>query len=126
MNGTHQIAVCVVLLVLCWRAVQLNSAPDSELQYQRLSAHCSLLPDIATAPLSELALLPGLGLTRARCIVEGRHLIGIALTPERVGLIDGVGDTTATELSMWYRAQRRRGDTLKYKHEPRQTDPRAN
>ena len=126
MNGTHQIAVCVVLLVLCWRAVQLNSAPDSELQYQRLSAHCSLLPDIATAPLSELALLPGLGLTRARCIVEGRHLIGIALTPERVNLVDGVGDTTATELSLWYRAQRRRGDTLKYKHEPRQTDLRAN
>jgi hypothetical protein len=125
-NGNHQIVVCVVLLALCWRAVQLKSAPDSELQYQRLSVHCSLLPDIATAPLSELALLPGLGLTRARSIVEGRHLIGIALTPERVGFIDGVGDTTATELSMWYRAQRRRGDTLKYKHEPRQTDPRAN
>ena len=126
MNGNHQIAVCVVLLVLCWRAVQLKSAPDSELQYQRLSADCSLLPDIATAPLSELALLPGLGLTRARCIVEGRHLIGIALTPERVDLIDGVGATTARELSLWYRAQRRRGDTLKYGHEPRQTDPRAN
>lgn len=126
MNGNHQIAVCAVLLVLCWRAVQLKSAPDSELQYQRLSDHCSLLPDIATAPLSELALLPGLGLARARCIVEGRHLIGIALTPERVGLIDGVGDTTAIELSLWYRAQRRRGDTLKYGHEPRQTDPRAN
>ena len=126
MNEKHQIAVCVVLSVLCWRALQLKSAPDSGLQYQQLSEHCALLPDLATAPLSELALLPSLGLTRARCIVEGRHLIGTALTPERVGLIDGVGETTALELSMWYRAQRRRGDTLKYEHEPRQTDPRAN
>ena len=106
MNEKHQLAVCLVILTLCWRAAQMRQFADSVKQFRQLKENCSLVPHLATAPLSELALLPSLGLTRARCIVEQRHFFNPPLTAATIYLIDGVGETTAAELSVWYQAQR--------------------
>ncbi len=114
------------MLILCWRAAQLIATGDSLSQFLEMQRHCSLVPDLAIAPLSELELLPSLGRTRAECIIRGRQYIDGQLTASRLFLVDGVGETSSAEVSGWYQAHSGSGDTLKYANEFGQTNSRAN
>ena len=126
MNKVHHLGVFFILLGICARTVQLQFKPNVAEQFAELRDSCALIPDLASASLSELSLLPGLGHTRAMCIIRNRHFLERPLTPDRIGLIDGGGEKSARELSVWYEAQRAPRETLKYGHEREQPNSCTN
>lgn len=62
----------------------------------------TLIPDLAHDDTLRLSWLPGVGSYRARQIVAGRPFLQVPLTPERLALLPGVGETTAKDVATWY------------------------
>ncbi len=111
---------------MCLRGAQLHYRPVPYQQFLKLKVSCSLVPNLNSAPLSELKVLPGLGTTRARSILENRQFLPFDLTPSRLSLIDGVGLHNAVLLSDWFESQSNNSATLKYGYERGPSDPCAN
>lgn len=63
------------------------------------------MPDLQQDGVVRLSWLPGVGPYRARRIVEQRPFLQVPLTPLRLGLLSGVGETTAEEVAAWYARQ---------------------
>jgi hypothetical protein len=62
----------------------------------------TLIPDLAHDDGQRLGWLPVVGSFRARQIIEQRPFLQVPLTPERLALLPGVGETTAAEVAAWY------------------------
>ena len=62
----------------------------------------TLIPDLAHDDVQRLGWLPGVGSFRARQIIEQRPFLQVPLTPARLALLPGVGETTAAEVAAWY------------------------
>jgi competence protein ComEA len=66
-----------------------------------------LLPDLNAAPCRHLLLLPGIGPSRARAIVEDREMRGPFGTVGDVARVRGIGPGTAASLAPLVRAPSR-------------------
>lgn len=69
------------------------------------SARPPPLPSLARDGVERLAWLPGVGVGRARRIVETRPFLGRPLEVELLPELPGVGETTAAEVDAWFEEQ---------------------
>jgi hypothetical protein len=98
----HETILAIILTLAAWRALELQQPRGLQHWTAAGAGPETLLPKLATDDRLRLSWLPGVGPYRAQCIVAERPLLQLALTPERLALIPGVGETTARQVSRWY------------------------
>ncbi len=67
----------------------------------------TLVPDLKHDDALRLSWLPGVGSDRAQKIVSQRPFLQFPLTPPRLAMLPGVGQTTADAVTEWYAEQSR-------------------
>jgi hypothetical protein len=103
----HETILALILLIAAWRALALQQSRGLEHWAEAGAGPETLVPDLANDDRLRLSWLPGVGDYRARCIVAGRPMLQLPLTPARLALIPGVGETTAGQVDRWYQRQLR-------------------
>jgi len=101
----HEVIVAVVLIVAAARG--LSAPPGAGLDHWQRTEKApeTLVPDLEKDGRLRLSWLPGVGSYRADRIVRERPLLQLPLTPQRLELVPGVGETTAKAVEDWYRRQ---------------------
>lgn len=98
----HETILAVILIIAAWRALALQQPRGLEHWGKPGAGPETLVPDLARDDRLRLSWLPGVGAYRAQCIVAARPMLQLPLTPERLALIPGVGETTARQVDRWY------------------------
>lgn len=95
---------CLLGGLLLLAAIRGASLPHVERHpdWNRGGGPSTLVPDLAHDDAQRLGWLPGVGSFRARRIIEQRPFLQVPLTPERLALLPGVGETTAADVAAWY------------------------
>ncbi|TAH34549.1 MAG: hypothetical protein EYC70_16575 [Planctomycetota bacterium] len=101
----HGRIVAVLLLAGCLRTLALRFAPAPAELMDPASGPPTALPELAGADWVRLTWLPGIGEARGRRIVELRPFLGQPLTPERLHLLPGCGETLEQQVRAWYRSE---------------------
>ena len=101
----HETLVALVLIFAAWRALGLNQERGLIAWTDPGAGPQTLVPNLATDDRLRLSWLPGVGDYRAHRIVAERPGLQLLLTPERLQMISGVGETTAQEVHRWYQRQ---------------------
>lgn len=104
-KGRHEILLAGMLLCAGWRGVGLPAAERFEGWDQPGGGPQTLIPDLQRDGAQRLSWLPGVGPYRARQIVAQRPFLQVPLLPRRLGLLPGIGETTAAEVASWYDRQ---------------------
>jgi len=98
----HDVLLAGLLLVGALRGASLPSAQRFPDWTDPGGGPERLIPDLAHDDTLRLSWLPGVGAYRARQIVQQRPFLQVPLTPERLALLPGIGETTAKEVAAWY------------------------
>lgn len=92
-------------ILLCAAAVLrtgcAGAAPGGD-RFERLTRDAPLLPDLARDGVQRLSWLPGVGVGRARGIVEQRPFLPQPLEAATLPALPGVGEQTAAAVRRWY------------------------
>jgi len=97
----HECLLAVLLLIAAVRGASLphrERHPDWNIG----GGPNTLIPDLEHDDAQRLGWLPGVGSFRARKIIEQRPFLQVPLTPARLSLLPGVGETTAADVAAWY------------------------
>lgn len=101
-NWHHDVLLAALLLIAALRGVSLPSAERYPGWNESGGGPETLIPDLAHDDALRLSWLPGVGAYRAQQIVKQRPFLQVPLTPERLALLPGIGETTAKDVAAWY------------------------
>ncbi len=93
-------------ILLCAAAMLRASCAAKDFDgdsFEQLTRDPPPLPELARDGVQRLSWLPGVGVGRARQIVEQRPYLTRPLQPATLPELQGVGEQTAAAVQRWYR-----------------------
>jgi len=101
-NWHHDVLLAALLLLGALRGLSLPTEERFPGWTEAGGGPQTLVPNLTTADALRLSWLPGVGAYRAGQIVRQRPFLQVPLTPERLALLPGIGETTAKDVADWY------------------------